>query len=431
MSKLLIKGGKVVNVNNLSSSYKDVLVDEKGYIIEIREDIPVKEEYVVIDATEMLVSPGFVDIHVHFREPGYEYKEDLQSGMISAVAGGFTTVACMPNTKPTISTKETVEYINNKVKSLDMIDVKVIGSITKDLEGNDLADIKKMKECDIVAISDDGKTPMNVSVLENALKLAKNNNLLVISHCEDHDISKDGHINQGEASGRTGIKGIPSSAEYNIVNRDIKLSNKYGNRIHIAHVSTKESVEIIKQFKQKGSHVTCEVAPHHFILDDSIVTKECTLSKVNPPLRNKEDVDKIIQAIREGVIDIIATDHAPHDEKSKALPYEKAAFGITGLETSFALCYTYLVNEKIISLEKLIYMMTKKPLEILGIVNNGISVGEKADITIIDLKEKYNIDSTKFYSKGKNTPFNNFNVQGRIISTIKQGKILYSHEGGF
>lgn len=423
---LLIKGGTIVDVDGLVSYRSDVLIDSEGVITDIGTNIN-DSNCDVIDARGLVLSPGFVDIHVHFREPGFEHKEDIHSGMKSALAGGFTTVACMPNTHPVIDNKSVVDYLNKRSRDEKLIDLKIIGSISKGLNGKELSDIDDMYDSGIVAISDDGKTPMDDGVIQKAFLKAKEKNLLIISHCEDHNLSKGGHINEGEASNRTGIKGIPREAESRIVERDIQLSQKYNTPIHIAHVSIKESLDIINEYKLKGTKVTCEVAPHHFILDDSIISRDSTLTKVNPPIRSKDDVEQIIRRIKDGTIDIIATDHAPHDMQSKDVVYEEASFGITGLETSFSLSYTYLVKRDIIKLEQLIYMMTKKPLEIIGIKNRGINIGALADITIIDLDHQSTIDSSNFKSKGKNTPFDGMKVYGKIVATLKNGKVLYKN----
>lgn len=424
---ILIKTGSIVDPIDDRVYISDVLVRD-GLITSIEKDIDPSDDYKIIDAKGLLVVPGLVDLHVHFREPGYEHKETLETGMAAAVTGGFTTVACMPNTEPTIDNPAVVRYLNSRAKDIGLADLKVIGSITQGLMDKELADIEGMKKEGIVAISDDGKTPMDEALLDDAFKRAQENNLIIISHCEDHRLSKDGHINAGSASERTGIKGIPAQAEFGIVKRDIKMSEKYNVPVHIAHVSVGESIDIIREHKTKGTQVTCEVAPHHFILDDTIISRESTLTKVNPPIRSREDVNKIIEGIREGTIDIIATDHAPHDIDSKATSYEKASFGITGLETSFSLAYTRLVGDGVVSLPRLLYMMSIKPLKIMGIISKGIAIGERADIALIDKNQQYKIDSSGFVSKGKNTPFNGYEVKSRVMMTIKNGNIVYEYK---
>ncbi|WP_432405064.1 dihydroorotase [Wukongibacter sp. M2B1] len=421
--ELLIKGGTIIDPKTGLNEKMDVLVKD-NIIAAIEKDIS-SDGRRVIDATGMVVTPGFIDIHVHLREPGFEYKETIETGTSSAVAGGFTTVACMPNTNPTIHSKEIVKLIKDKANEKGKANVLVIGSITKDLDGEELSSIDEMYKSGIVAISDDGKTPMKEELMIEAFKKARKYNIPLISHCEDHNLSKGGSINEGKASERTKIKGIPAAAEYLIVKRDVELCEELEARVHIAHVSTKESVEIIRKAKSKGINVTSEVAPHHFILTDDIITSEDSYTKVNPPIRGKEDLDSVIEGILDGTIDIIATDHAPHDDKSKMVDYDKAAFGITGLETAFSLSYTYLVLKNRLPFIKLIDMLTRKPAEIVDIEKGSLEVGKEADITIIDLNEEYIIDSNKFYSKGKNTPFNGYKVKGKPVFTIVGGKIIY------
>ncbi|SHK58511.1 dihydroorotase [Paramaledivibacter caminithermalis] len=424
--ELLIKGGIVINPKTKTNEKLDVLIRD-DIVVGIEKNIDIKNRK-VIDAEGMIIAPGFIDIHVHLREPGFEYKETIETGTKSAAAGGFTTVACMPNTNPAIHSKEIVEFIQEKAEKAGKANVLVIGSITKDLKGEELSDIDEMYKSGIVAISDDGKTPMKEEIMIEAFKKAKKLNIPLISHCEDHNLSKGGSINAGKASERTKIEGIPSAAEYLIVKRDIELCDMIDSKLHIAHVSTKESVQLLRRAKSKGINVTAEVAPHHFVLTDDIITSGNTYTKVNPPIRSKEDVDEIIKGILEGTIDIIATDHAPHDESSKNTSYDKASFGITGLETAFSLSYTYLVKKNKLPLIKLIEMMTIKPAEIIGIDKGSLEVGKKADIVIVDLNKEYIIDSDKFYSKGKNTPFNGYKVMGKPIYTIMNGKIVYKED---
>ncbi len=420
---LLIKNGRVIDPKNNINENLDIYI-EGGIVKEIEREIK-KDRVRIIDAKGMVVTPGFVDIHVHLREPGFEYKETIETGTKAAAAGGFTTVACMPNTNPVIQSKEIVKLIKNKVQSNGHVNVAIIGSITKGLEGREIAPIKEMIEEGIIAISDDGKTPMDKNIMVEALKEAKKYNIPLISHCEEHNLSEGGSINLGRASERTGIKGIPSAAEYLIVKRDIELCQATSSRLHIAHVSTKESVELIRKAKLQRLNITCEVAPHHFILTDDIISINDTYTKVNPPLRTSKDKESIIEGIFDGTIDIIATDHAPHDEKSKKVDYSKASFGISGLETAFSLSYTELVLNRNLSLNRLIEMLTVRPAEIIGIRKGCIDIGETADITILDLNKEYTIDSRKFYSKGKNTPFNGRKVKGKTVYTIVDGRLVY------
>ncbi|WIF95706.1 dihydroorotase [Caminicella sporogenes] len=421
--EILIKNGRVIDPKNNINEKLDIVIKD-GIISRIGKNLK-EEGRNIINADKMIVTPGFIDIHVHLREPGFEYKETIETGTMAAAAGGFTTVACMPNTKPVVHSKEIVKYIKEKSKRTGYVNVLIIGSITKGLEGKSISDINEMVEEGIVAISDDGKTPMDNEIMIKAFKEAKKYNIPLISHCEEHNLSNGGSINLGRASERTGIKGIPSAAEYLIVKRDIELCEATLSKLHVAHVSTKESVELIRRGKLKGLNLTCEVAPHHFILTDDIISLKDTYTKVNPPLRTSKDVEAIIEGIFDGTIDIIATDHAPHDEDSKKVEYSRAVFGISGLETAFSLSYTELVLNRNLPIDRLVEMLTVKPAEIIGIDKGSIEIGKSADITIVDLNREYTIDSRQFYSKGKNTPFNGRKVKGKVIYTIVGGKVIY------
>lgn len=421
--ELLIKNGTVIDPKKGVQEKLDILIKD-DIIVEIGKDI-YGENAKIIDARGMIVTPGLIDIHVHLREPGFEYKETIETGTKAAAAGGFTTVACMPNTKPTIHSREVVQYVKNKATTEGVVNLLTIGSISKDLEGKELSDIDEMVEEGIVAISDDGKTPMDKGIMIEAFKKAKEYKIPLISHCEEHNLSKGGSMNLGRVSDRIGIQGIPSEAEYLIVQRDIQLCELTDSILHIAHVSTKESIDIIRSAKEKGLKLTCEAAPHHFILTDEIISQENTYTKVNPPLRGQEDLEAVIGGIMDGTIDIIATDHAPHDEESKGVSYDRAAFGISGIELAFPLSYQQLVLKRKLPLIKLIEMLTIKPANIIGVDKGTIEVGKCADIAIIDLNEEYAIDSKDFYSKGKNTPFEGYKVQGKICYTIVGGKIIY------
>ncbi len=421
--KLLIKNGLVISTENNIKEKLDILV-ENNIIVKISKEI-LEDCDQVLDAKGLIVSHGFIDPHVHLREPGFSHKESMLTGTMACAAGGFTSVACMPNTNPTIHSKEVVEWVKEKAQKEGCVNVEIIGSISKNLDGKELSDIDDMIEAGILGISDDGKTPMDVDIMLKALDKANKYDIPVISHCEEHNISFGGSINHGKASERTKIKGIPSEAEYIIVKRDIELADKSSAKIHIAHVSTKESVEIIRQAKARGINVTCEVAPHHFSLTDDLISEENTYTKVNPPIRSESDVEAIIEGIFDGTIDMIATDHAPHDEKSKRTEYSKASFGISGIETCFSIAYTELVLKRNLPLERLIEMLTIKPANLLKLNRGSLKEGAIADIAILDLNKKYAIDSNRFYSKGKNTPFDGMQVKGKPVYTIVNGKIVY------
>ena len=420
---LLIKGGRVIDPRNHRNEIADILVKD-GKIERIAENIEI-DGVQVIDATDRVVAPGFVDIHVHLREPGYEYKETIKTGTWAAAAGGFTSIACMPNTKPAIHSREVVEYIKKKAEAEGVIHVFPIGSITHELEGEKLTNVQELVEAGVVAISDDGKTPINVKVVREAFSQAKACGILVIDHCEDHHLAKGGSIHEGAVSQRTGIPGIPAEAEWRMVERDIQLAEELGTALHIAHVSAKESVIRIRKAKKRGVPITCEIAPHHFTLTDEVICPENSYTKVNPPLRAAEDVEEMLRGIMDGTIDILATDHAPHDEESKRLPYGEAPFGISGIETAFSIAHTELVLTGKITIDHLVHMMSTKPAEIVGIDKGSLTIGKDADIVIFDTDTEETIDARRFVSKGKNTPFQGKKVTGKVLYTIVNGKIVF------
>jgi dihydroorotase len=348
--------------------------------------------------------PGFVDLHVHFREPGYTYKEDIESGSRAAVRGGYTMVNLMANTNPICSTLETVNYVQNRAHEIGLVQVNQILSITKDFTGEDISHLDSIEKTQVSIISEDGKDVMHSEVMLNAMIKAKEKEITVMCHCENHDLSKiDMRL-----------------AENTMTWRNLTLAQHSGCKAHFAHVSTKESMEYIIQAKRKGHKITCEVTPHHLFLTSR------TKYTVNPPLREEEDNEYLIKAIQQGYVDAIATDHAPHSEEDK----ENGNPGISGIETAFSLCYTNLVKEGYIDLCKLSKLMSKRPSEILNVRKGAIDIGYHGDLVIIDTKEKYTIDCNKFYSKGKNTPFNNMEVYGQIKTTIKGGRVVYKEISG-
>jgi len=422
LKKLLIKGGKVVSPADDLNEELDLLVVD-GKVTEVAEEIDASEAE-VIDATGKIVTPGLIDMHVHLREPGFEHKEDIKSGTESAAAGGFTSVACMPNTEPVVDNATVVNYINDKAKINAKVNVFPIGSITKGLEGKELAEIGFMKEAGIVAISDDGETVMNSELMKLALEYVKAFDLPVISHCEDKTLTENGVVHEGYYSTVTGLDAIPAAAEDIIVARDIRLAEMTGTPLHIAHVSTKRAVELVRDAKARGVQVTAEVTPHHFTLTDEAITTFDTNTKVNPPLRSSEDVTAIKEGLADGTIDVIATDHAPHAWEEKDVEYDYAPFGIAGLETALPLVITELVKPEVLSLEEAIEKLTINPAQILSLNKGRLTVGEDADITVIDLDQEYEVDANKFYSKGKNSPFIGEVLGGRAVATIVNGKLV-------
>lgn len=421
--KVLIKNGLVINPATNLNEQVDVMITN-GKVEKIAKNIQETADE-TIDASGKIVVPGFVDLHVHLREPGFEQKETIESGTLAAVAGGVTTVACMPNTNPAIHSKEVVDLIKQKSIESKKAKVEVVGAITVDILGKDIAPIDELLEAGVIGISDDGRTTPDESIMKKAFELIKKYDLPLMAHTEDAELARGGCMNESDNSRKLGLKGIPNIAESNIVKRDIELCKEMDSRLHICHVSAKESMAHIIQAKEEGLQVTVEICPHHFILNDDIVDEHDAYSKVNPPIRTQSDVDVMLTSIRDGHIDCIVTDHAPHEDKTKKVHYSKAAFGISGIETSFALSYTYLVKAGLITMDKLVELMSLNPAKIIRKDVGDISEGKIADITVIDLESSYIIDSNKFYSKGKNTPFNGYEVSGVVDYTLVDGEIVF------
>ncbi len=426
MMLLCISNGNIINGKGGVFLGKDILI-EKDRIVEIGTNLS-KKVHRVIDATDMWVIPGLIDAHCHLREPGFEYKEDIVSGTRSAAAGGFTSVACMPNTEPAIDNAAMVQYIKLKSASEGKVRVYPIAAITQGRKGKHITEMGEMKKAGAVALSDDGDPVSDANVMRLALEYAKQFGLLIISHCEDKSLVADGVMNEGYVSTILGLKGITRAAEEVMVARDVILSEITGAPIHIAHVSTAGAVDIIRHAKSRGIPVTCETAPHYFSATDEWVENYDTNAKVNPPLRTQRDVEAIKEGLRDGTIDIIATDHAPHHIDEKEVEFNLAANGISGFETAFSLSYTHLVDTGLLSLEELVAKLSTTPAQILGIPGGVLDIGLPADITIVDTKREYIVNRDKFYSKGKNTPFHGKKLKGKVIYTIVGGKVVYDKE---
>jgi dihydroorotase len=424
---LLIKNGRVLDPANGIDDHLNVLVD-KGTILEIFHSELRKEEggnkAKVIDAGGMLVVPGLIDMHVHLREPGHEYKETIRTGCQAAAAGGFTSIACMPNTYPVNDNKSVTEFIIDRAEREGCVNVFPVGAITKGLLGETLAEMGELGAAGAVAVSDDGKTVSNSELMRRAMEYAKTFNILIICHCEDSAVAAGGVMNEGFTSTRLGLKGIPHVAEEIVVARDILLAELTGCRIHIAHVSTEGSVRIIREAKSRGVKVTAETAPHYFSLTEELLTTFNTNLKVNPPLRSAMDVEAIKAGLKDGTIDVIATDHAPHSSLEKDIEFDYASPGMVGLETALALALK-LVSDGIVSLPELIAKLTVQPAHILGIPKGTLSPGSDADITIIDPSQQNTVDVSKFKSKSKNSPFDGWDVRGKVLSTLVKGKVIY------
>lgn len=421
MSKLLIKGGTAV----LPEGEKvcDILVDGNK-IVRIAGNVEDKAAK-VIDAKGLHVFPGLIDMHVHLREPGFEYKEDIASGSAAAVRGGFTQVCCMPNTQPVCDNAAVVGYIIARAKEVGLCKVRPIGAITKGEQGETLAEIGKMKEAGAVALSDDGKPVPSARMMRLGMEYASDFGLICLSHCEDKSLADGGCVNEGYNSTLAGLKGIPRAAEEVMIAREIVLAETLGKRVHICHVSTKGGVRLLRDAKARGVAVTAETCPHYFALTDDIILSYDANTKVNPPVRETEDVEAIKEGLKDGTLDCIVTDHAPHHADEKNVEYDLAAFGISGIETSFSLSYTHLVKGGVLTLGQLAERMSGAPARILGLEGGALKEGGVADIMLADLNEKYVIDSRKFVSKGKNTPFNGSEVYGRVKATIVDGKVRF------
>lgn len=421
--KTIIKNGFVVNPAKNFADKADILINY-GVIERVAESIN-DNDAKIIDADGMIVAPGLVDLHVHFREPGYEHKEDIESGSRAAAKGGVTTVLCMPNTNPPIDNAALVEYVINRGKRAGLINVLPTGCITKGLKGTELTEMAELKDSGAVAYSDDGRPVTSAVIMKRALEYSKMLDMPIMSHSEDLDLVDGGSMNEGYTSTHLGLRGIPKSAESVAVSRDILLAEELGARLHICHVSTKNSIEAVRAAKARGAHVTAETAPHYFTLTDKAVEGFDTNAKMNPPLRDEEDVEAIIAALCDGTIDAIATDHAPHHVDDKRIEFEKAANGIVGLETSLALGYTYLVKSGKMTLLDLIDRMSTTPAKIIGIDRGTLNVGAPADIVIFDANEEFTVDVNEFESKGKNSPYNGFKLFGKVRRTITGGKTVY------
>lgn len=420
--RLLIQNGQVIDPASQTNEVMDILIED-GIISKIEKNIIGKADK-IINAEGNWVTPGFIDVHVHLREPGYEYKETIATGTRSAAKGGYTTICPMPNTNPVCDSDIMIEYIKLKAEREGVIHVLPIGAITKGQKGEELSNIGKMAKAGACAISEDGKSVLSSGLLKTAMKYAKMFDIPVLSHCEDISLVAGGSMNAGASAQLLGLKGISNDSEEVIVARDIILAKSTNSKLHICHMSTKGSIDLLRQAKSSGQIVTAEATPHHFTLSDDFITDYDGNTKMNPPLRSKEDVLAIRQALKDNVIEIIATDHAPHSVDEKNCEYEKVAFGIVGLETALPLGITVLVEEGWLTPMELITKMTYNPAKMLNIDKGTLTIGKAADIAIIDPNRTYKIDPSTFTSKSKNTPFGGFQVKGKVIYTIVDGNIV-------
>ncbi len=423
--KTLIKNGVVVKKD--MEQKLDILI-ENGKIVEMAEEINASDAE-VIDATGKHILPGLVDLHVHLREPGYEQKETIKTGTKSAAKGGFTSICCMPNTDPVADNSSVIRYIQHRAAEEGVVKVFPIGAISKELKGEEIAEIGLLAEAGVVALSDDGNTVMNSGVMRRAMEYARPFDLTFITHCEDRKLVDNGMVNEGYASMMTGLPAFPNEAEEIIIARDIALATLTGAKLHIAHVTTKGGVELIRQAKAKGLPITAEVAPHHLALTEEDVLSFDTNFKVNPPLRSKADVAALIEGLLDGTIDIIATDHAPHAYEEKMVEFPYAPFGIAGLETALPVVVTTLVKDGRMNLSQLVEKMSINPANILGLGVGQLEIGQDADLVVVDMDREIEVDVKDIVSKGKNNPFIGWKLTGWPMMTLVNGKISYQRSG--
>ncbi len=421
--KLLIKGGRLIDPQSGFDRVADLLIED-GRVAQVGSDLP-DSGIEVFDAAGLIVAPGFIDLHVHLREPGEEYKETVASGAEAAVAGGFTSICAMPNTKPVNDNGSVTRYIIDKAREARLANVYPVGAITRGSMGEELAEIAEMKESGAVAISDDGRPVMNSQVMRHAMEYARDHDLVVVDHCQDTCLSAGGVMNEGRYSTLLGLKGMSAAAEDNHVSRDIILSEVTGARAHIAHISTAGASEMVRRAKRRGLGVTCEVTPHHLALTDESVLGFSTNTKMNPPLRSEADRAALIEAVRDGTIDAIATDHAPHHADEKMLEYDRAPFGVIGLETALGVVLTVLHHQNGIALARIIEMLTCGPARAFGLSRGTLAAGAIADVTIFDLEREWTVDARAFRSKSRNTPFAGWKLRGRVVATFVEGREVF------
>ena len=416
---LLIRGGRVIDPVSGVDEIRDVYI-ARGEIVG-EHDSPVVS---VIDATGLVVAPGLIDMHVHFRDPGHTYKEDIYSGAHAAAAGGFSVVASMPNTDPVIDNIDRVETFVRRASSA-LVNVVTYGAVTVGEKGKELTDFIALCDAGAIALSDDGMPIDDEEVMRHALKRAKHVGMIISSHCEYSDMVKNYAVNEGKISEQLGIPGRPAEAEELMIERDVRLAKEIDGRVHIAHVSTAKSVDIIRHAKKNGVAVTAETCPQYFTLTEDAILEKGALARVNPPLRTEEDRLAIIEGLRDGTLDCIVTDHAPHSDEEKSRGLENSLSGMVGLETSLALTLTKLYHENGFSLADIINLMSTKPAHILALARGSIAVGDAADVVIFDPDEEWTVDPGKFHSRSHNTPFGGMKLKGRVKYTIVSGHIVY------
>ena len=424
--KLLISNGHLIDPAAPENTGMNVLIEDGKVTAWIKPTEQQPEVDDVFDASGLLVAPGFIDMHVHLREPGQEHKETIASGCAAAVAGGFTSVCPMPNSSPVNDNAAITRYMIEQGERAGLASVLPIGAITKSSDGSELAEMGEMKAAGAIAVSDDGRPVPNAGIMRRAMQYAKDFDLPVIDHCEDKSLSAGGVMHEGKMSLLLGLKGMPALAEEIDVVRDILIAKETGAHIHIAHVSTKGAIEAVRRAKNEGISVTCEVTPHHFTLTDAAVEGYDTNTKMAPPLRSDEHLEAVIEGIKDGTIDAIASDHAPHHADEKALEYDRAPFGITGLETTVGLALTELVHKGVIGLERFVELCSSNPARILRLTDRGsLTAGYRADITILDPDLEWTYINSESRSKSRNSPFDGRKFRGCVVATIVGGRFVF------
>jgi len=438
--RLLIQNGYIIDPSQGINTGKSLFIEDGRVVGISNHSDPVPESAEVFDATGLIVAPGFIDMHVHLREPGHEYKETIASGAAAAVAGGFTTVCAMPNTTPVNDNAAVTRFVIEQAERAGLATVLPIGAITKNSEGSELAEMGEMRDAGIVAVSDDGRPVPTAGMMRRAMEYARGFDLPIIDHCEDKSLARGGVMHEGHWSLVLGLRGMPAAAEEVDAERNCLLAELTGARVHLAHVSTRGAIEAVRRAKEKGLHVTCEVAPHHWSLTDEAVAGEGgsgliveqgpfpydTNTKMSPPLRSHDHIEAILEGLKDGTIDAIASDHAPHHADEKALEYDQAPFGIVGLETSVGLAMDRLVGEGVISLQRLVELCATNPARILNLTNHGtLATGARADVTIIDPEMAWTFDVSRSRSKSRNTPFDGYRFRGGVVATIVSGRLVH------
>jgi dihydroorotase len=428
--KHLLKGGRVVDPVNGRDGVFDVLIED-GRVARVMRDLPPGPDMSVSDVTGLVVSPGLIDIHVHLREPGQEHKETVATGTAAAVAGGFTAVACMPNTLPVNDNAGVTEYIRKKAVEANLAHVYPIGAVSRGQKGEQLSDIAELKAAGCVALTDDGRPVATALLMRRALEYASMFDMAVIEHCEEQTLKADGVAHEGFQGAVLGLKGIPGEAESIMALRDISLAELTGGRVHIAHMSARQTLDAVRYGKARGVQVTCEVTPHHFVLTDEMLASPVpydTNVKMNPPLRAAVDRDAMLAGLADGSVDVIATDHAPHHYDEKRVEFDHAPFGITGLETAVSLCFDRLVHTGLVTIGRLVELLSVNPARILRLPGGSLAEGAPADITLLSPDLAVTVSAARMRSKSKNTPFDGWSLRGGVAATIVDGRVVYVNE---